>query len=200
MASIQEPDVGARIRAAREQRGLTLREISRRCGLSVNAISRIERGENSPTLSSLHRIAQALSLNVGDFFAEETREKAIFVRAHERVQTLGRNLTMESLGVGLPEQKLQPFLVSLEPQKVHTYESVSHAGEEFVYCLEGRLDYRVANRVYEMRSGDSLLFDAGNPHSFVNPGNEPTKALFIFHAEEGAQTIQSAQTLFNDLP
>jgi len=50
-----EPTVGARLRSLRQQQGLSMQALAERSGLSVNAIGRVERGESSPTVSSLHR-------------------------------------------------------------------------------------------------------------------------------------------------
>ena len=66
-----EPNVGQRIRMLRDQRKLSLRALADRCGLSINAISLIERGENSPTVSSLHVLATALGVPITDFFEEK---------------------------------------------------------------------------------------------------------------------------------
>lgn len=69
MASLEANlNVGQRIRRLREQRQLSLRALARLCGLSTNAISLIERGENSPTVSSLHALATALGVSITDFF------------------------------------------------------------------------------------------------------------------------------------
>ena len=61
-------NVGQRIRTIRERQGLSLRAVAERCGLSLNAISLIERGENSPTVSSLHHLATALNVPITRFF------------------------------------------------------------------------------------------------------------------------------------
>ena len=94
-------NVGQRLKAIREQQGLSLRALSELCGLSINSISQIERGGNSPTVSTLQRLATALKLPITDFFLEETRQTSIFVE-HETGLRLQRNgVLMESLGIGL---------------------------------------------------------------------------------------------------
>ncbi len=71
LPSHDESDVGSRIRKIRTERGLPLRALADKCSLSVNAISLIERGENSPTVSSLHKLALALDVLITDFFIKE---------------------------------------------------------------------------------------------------------------------------------
>ena len=86
MAMQIEPEVGARLRILREQRGLSLRELAERCDLSFNAISRIERGENSPTVSTLHQLANALSVSITAFFEAGHEEATVLIRRDRRLR------------------------------------------------------------------------------------------------------------------
>ena len=76
--------VGQRIRFLRNQRGHTLRDLADRCDLSVNAISRIERGKTSPTLSSMHRIAEALRVPITDFFETRVPGPTVHLKPDQR--------------------------------------------------------------------------------------------------------------------
>jgi transcriptional regulator with XRE-family HTH domain len=180
------PNVGPRIRAMREQRRLSLRALAARCDLSINAISLIERGENSPTVSSLHMLATALGVKITDFFEDSHEHAVVFVRHNQRLATRGSGLVMESLGIGLRNQQLEPFMVMVEPGAGDASESIVHPGQEFVYCLTGEIRYRVASQSYCLRSGDSLLFDATQPHCFRNIGESSAQVLLIFQAVEGS--------------
>ena len=103
-----EPNVGARIRSLRDEQGYSLRALAERSGLSVNAISLIERGENSPTVSSLHRLAKALNVPITDFFHEESKQSVVYVRRQTGLRSESEGVTMESLGIGLTNQKMVP--------------------------------------------------------------------------------------------
>ena len=92
---------------------------------------------------------------------------------------------MASLGTGLRGQQLEPFLVSVEPGAGNPDDPITHNGEEFVHCLQGTIVYRVNNETYQLEAGDSLLFEATQPHSFYNPGNNATKLLIVFQAVDG---------------
>jgi transcriptional regulator with XRE-family HTH domain len=179
------PDVGHRIRALREQRAFSLRALAERCDLSINAISRIERNETSPTISSLHQLAVALGVPIVDFFTVSNEQKTVFLKRSDR-STIGKNgMSIEGLGFGLRNQQLEPLLVTLEPAQQHQHEHVSHPGEEFVYCLDGQVSYEVGEQTYSMESGDSLIFEATQPHLFYNPGSTPAQILLVFQAFEG---------------
>jgi transcriptional regulator with XRE-family HTH domain len=179
------PNVGPRIRTLREQRGLSLRALAERCNLSINAISLIERGENSPTVSSLHMLATALGVKITDFFEDPHEHAVVYVRRDQRLATQGNGFLMESLGIGLRSQQLEPFIVTVEPGTGDDGEPIVHPGQEFVYCLEGEIQYQIGEQVYCLKSGDSLLFEATQPHCFWNIGRLPAQVLFVFQALEG---------------
>jgi transcriptional regulator with XRE-family HTH domain len=175
------PNVGAKVRAARESKGLSLRALAGRCGLSLNAISLIERGESSPTVSSLHLLAQALAVPITEFFHEENRLAAVHTRGNQRLGYRRTGLSMESLGLGLRDQQLEPFLITVEPGCGNT-EAVTHPGQEFVHCLSGEITYRMGAETYRLRRGDSLLLDATHPHSFQNTTGRRTTILVVFQS------------------
>lgn len=175
-------DIGQRIRALREQRELSLRALSEECGLSFNAISRIERGENSPTVSTLHRLATALGVPITSFFRQEAERMTVFVKRRDRLRSEAEGMVMESLGNGVLYQQLEPFYVTVAPGAGNVEAPVTHPGEEFVTCLVGELDYHVDGRVYHLQAGDSLLFKAMQPHGWHNPGQTPATALIVFQA------------------
>jgi transcriptional regulator with XRE-family HTH domain len=185
MTAQEIPNVGQRIRAIREAQGHSLRALAERSGLSLNAISLIERGENSPTVSSLHLLATALGVSITDFFNEEQEQTVVFVTPETRLRSRANGIAMESLGIGLHDQQLEPFLLRVEAQAGTIDQPVSHPGEEFVYCLEGQIDYCVGDEVYRLEADYSLLFEAAIPHCFRNPASSPALLLMLFHAGNG---------------
>jgi transcriptional regulator with XRE-family HTH domain len=190
MAEQGAPNVGSRIRSIREGRGWSLRALAERCGLSINAISLIERGENSPTVSSLHLLATSLGVSITDFFEDEQEQAVVFVRPATRLGAEANGIKMESLGIGLRSQRLEPFLFTIAPETGNMDQPVSHPGEEFVYCMQGQIDYCVGDRIYRLKPGDSLLFEAVIPHCFNNAASTPAQLMMVFHAGEGRHLAQ----------
>ena len=174
--------IGQQIRNLRIQRGLSLRALAELCGLSANAISLIERNENSPNVSSLHQLAIALNVPITDFFYQESEPTTLYVKRDQGVRYRNNGVELESLGIGLPNQQLEPFRLTIEPGSGSADEPISHPGHEFVYCLEGEIDYYVDERVYHLNIGDSLLLEASNPHCWHNSSKNPTSILLIFQA------------------
>ena len=184
MTEGNQSDVGGRLLTLRQERGLSLRALARECGLSVNAISRIERGETSPTVTSLQRLAQALDVGMMEFFRAAPERATILVREHERLRTRGEGVIIESLGTGLHAQRLGPFLMTLMPGASGAEEPISHGGEEFVYCLEGEVDYLIQGEWQRLKAGDSLLFHASQEHLCKNTSLEKTRLLLVIQAPE----------------
>lgn len=190
MANILEQNVGLRIRSFRERQGLSLRAVADRCGLSINAISQIERGENSPTVSSLHRLAMALNVSITDFFNAETAQTIVFVKQGQGLSTNSGNVLMESLGIGLRNQQIEPFRMVIQPGCGNLDDPVSHSGEEFVHCMHGAIDYLVGDDTYHLQQGDSLLFEATHLHAYHNTTSEPATILLVFLATHDRQFVR----------
>lgn len=190
MAENIEPNVGLRLRALREQQGLSLRALAERCGLSINAISLIERAENSPTVSTLHRLATALNVPITDLFQQDTKQKVIFVGRDMRLRSQSNGVVMESLGIGLYNQQLEPFRIVIQPGVGNREDPVSHYGEEFIHCLEGEIEYLVADHTFRLQPGDSLLFDATQLHAYDNLADSQAILLVVFLAAHDRQIVR----------
>ena len=185
-----ESEVGARIRDLRLRHGLSLRSLASLCGISANAISLIERGENSPTVSSLQQLALALDVPITDFFEDETTRTAVFIKHGEGIRYSNDSVELENLGVGIQNQQLEPFRLTIAPGSESCDEPVNHPGQEFVYCLDGEIEYHVSSQRYLLKAGDSLLFQANQQHCWRNPESEPTTVLLIFQTANDQHLAQ----------
>ncbi len=183
MSSVKEPTVGRMIKYLRDKQKLSLRGLSDLSGLSINAISKIERGENSPTVASLHRLASALEVHITELFQQDIHQISVFVKKEDATLLRSDGLVIESLGSGLPHQQLEPFKMIIAPDKTNIPEPVSHSGEEFVYCLTGILEYFVGNESFILEPGDRLLFKASQSHSWRNLGSEPAEIILVLETD-----------------
>jgi transcriptional regulator with XRE-family HTH domain len=173
-------DVGNRLRQLREGRNISMRTLATMSGLSANALSMIERGKTSPSVSTLYRIAGALAVPVTDFFGpEEIRKKVVFLKADERTRLPFLRGLWEGLGGEQFTGKAMPFMLTLENGASSGPSQMAHSGHEFVFCLRGQLEYQVEGQIYLLEAGDSLLFAAQLKHRWHNPGGLVTNALII---------------------
>jgi transcriptional regulator with XRE-family HTH domain len=173
-------DVGNRLRQLREARRVSMRTLATMSGLSANALSMIERGKTSPSVSTLYRIADALTIPVTDFFGpDEARKRVVFLKADQRTRLPFVRGLWEGLGGEQFTGRIMPFMLTLDAGASSGPNSVVHTGHEFVFCLRGHLEYQVEGEVYDLETGDSLLFAAQLRHRWRNPGGTATSALVV---------------------
>jgi transcriptional regulator with XRE-family HTH domain len=173
-------DVGVRLRELREARKVSMRTLATMSGLSANALSMIERGKTSPSVSTLYKLADALGVPITEFFSQTmARQKVVFLKADERPRVPFMRGVWEGLGGELFTGHVSPFMITLEAGGSSGPNSMSHTGHEFVFCIRGKLEYHVENKVYILEAGDSLLFAAQLRHTWRNPGGSVTNALIV---------------------
>jgi transcriptional regulator with XRE-family HTH domain len=192
MSEWEPPDVGSQVRVWRERRGLSMRALAELCELSPNAISLIERGATSPSVSTLHRVATALKVPIAAFFEDRNRgSNVILSRPGERTFSGSSSVMLESLGSGLPGQTLEPFVVTLKPGADSGTPPIVHTGHELVFCLQGELEYQIGGQRYQLSAGESLLFEASLPHCWRNPNDvDPTLFLLVFQSAEAGESAE----------
>lgn len=182
-------NIGERLRELREARNISMRALATRSGLSANALSMIERGRASPSVSTLYKLADALGVSITSFFSTNADKKqVVFLQADERTRVSFTRGIFEALGGEQFVGRVEPFLLTLESNANSGSRSMAHTGHEFVFCLRGKLEYQVERQVYELSAGDSLLFAAQLKHRWKNTGGNVATALIIISGfEEGEE-------------
>lgn len=154
--------------------------VATKSGLSANALSMIERGRTSPSVSTLYKLAEALGVHITEFFGPQVEKKdVILIKAEERTRVPFARGVWEGLGGEKFSGRVEPFILTLESGATSGQHSMIHTGHEFVFCLRGQLEYLVEKNLFELSSGDSLLFAADLNHRWRNHGNTVTNALVV---------------------
>ena len=182
-------NIGERLRELREARNISMRALAARSGLSANALSMIERGRASPSVSTLYKLADALGISITSFFSSDSqRKQVVYLKANERTRMSFTRGVFEGLGGEQFVGRVEPFLLTLESNANSGPRSMTHTGHEFVFCLRGELEYQVERQIYQLSAGDSLLFAAQLKHRWKNVGSNVVTALIIISGfEEGEQ-------------
>lgn len=168
-----EIDIPARLQALRKTWGLTQRDLARRTGLSHTTIAKIERGEISPTIASLQKIASSFRLPVTaliDGNADEP-ERIFFKSEDLTVVALGKH-TIRQIGRNLSRRALQMMEDTYAPGADTGDSMLSHAGEEAGLVIRGRLEVTVGDQVAVLGPGEAYFFESRVPHRFRNTGDE----------------------------
>ncbi|WP_208979054.1 cupin domain-containing protein [Stappia stellulata] len=176
-------EMGARLRAIRKARGLSLKDVSEGSGSSLGALSQIERGVSSPSIKALRSICTVLDVPVSSLFSGEEgpgEEQGIIVRkwARRRLDFHHKGMAKELLTSG-EEGGIQLMEVILDVGAGSGDQPYSHAGEEVGVVLAGQMSLWIDGRRYDLGTGDAFRFDSPRPHRFVNNGNTEARVLWM---------------------
>jgi transcriptional regulator with XRE-family HTH domain len=166
---------------------VTLDQLASEVSLTKGQVSKIENGKVSSPVSTLTRIAVALSVEPGDFFRSsmESAPRIAMIRKADRKVIVGRGTKLghsyESLAFGLPFKKdFEPYLMRIEEKNIDPDKNVfRHPGHELLYMLKGKMDYRYNGQVYHLEPGDSLFFDGTLEHGPLRVYQPPVEFLSI---------------------
>jgi len=180
--------LGDRIRRVREIRGLTVQDLSSRTGIDIDTLGRIESSKVVPALGQLVRLGKALDMKMGYFISPGIDKPMIVVRSHERrrVSRYGEarsvlyGYSYESLAADKANRLMEPFIVTLVPTE--TEEFSTHAGQEFLYVLEGEAKVQVGEHADSLKAGDAVYYDSNQPHLVRCAGTTPAKVLAVLYA------------------
>jgi transcriptional regulator with XRE-family HTH domain len=151
--------IGHRIKAKRNELGLSLRVVANRVGLTASFLSKVERNEASPSLDSLQLISQALEVPLFYFLLDTEIESSPVVRRGERrkIQVPEVDGLYELLTPDV-DKKMEGVLTTLNPENgLVPIKKYAHT-EEFIFVLEGTLEVKLGNQVYTIYGGDSIYF------------------------------------------
>jgi len=171
-------DVGAKIRAYRKRKQLSLTDLSRMTGIAASNLSSIELNKSSPTLSTLMKIASAFGMKAGAFLDEALYRKAVHFPAGggERIQTGSQAVAVRLITAEISLNKLDARIVTVE-KGAEAIDLEGAGTDRFVYCLDGRFTARVDDETFLLRKGDGLYLLPEARVSFESAAS--TKAAFL---------------------
>lgn len=173
---------GEKIRAMRERRGLTIREVAQRAELSESLISQIERNKVSPALDTLLTLAEILDVDLEYLFADYRRQREVrIVRAGERRVVDYPGMRYHELAVAgeLEEHGMQAWLLEIEPGAERGNTEYGHPGRELGIIVQGRAEFTSGSRSHQLAEGDSISFNSDVPHVLRNTGSQVLRAYWI---------------------
>ncbi|MEJ2142571.1 MAG: XRE family transcriptional regulator [Gammaproteobacteria bacterium] len=185
-----EQHIAVQIKRHRISQGLKITDVSRIADISQGMLSKIENAQVSTSLDSLKRLCDALGITMSQLFADYDRptSTAQLIRNGEGLEVVRRGTdkghTYHLLNYKQgPHKNFEPFLVTIDDAS-EVFPSFSHPGTEFIYLLEGELEYRHGNQLYHLSKGDSLTFDGNIPHGPEKLIRVPIKMLSIINYSE----------------
>ena len=175
--------IGERIRTLRTEQNLTLDELASSSGVSRAMISRIERGEASPTAQLLAKLCSALSTTLSALFAFDTKEASpLAKRADQRLWRdpesgyMRRSVSPDGLGspVDIVEVEFPPGA-----RVVFERQPSDRGITQHLWLFSGRLELTTESGSHSLEPGDCLFMGLGAGHIFDNPHDEPAHYAVI---------------------
>lgn len=171
--------LGAAIRSRRKEHGLTLVQLAAQAQISHSFLSQLERGLARPSMSSLHRIAQALGTTQPALMSMTLDPSGVrvgLVPAGEGLPVENPGGTARSLVAG--PRAMYPMLFEGALDEFGPF--YSHDGDEFIFVLSGSIEVEIAGEgLYTIRAGDTLYYPGSAAHRWRGVGDEPVQALFV---------------------
>ncbi|WP_197513541.1 helix-turn-helix domain-containing protein [Bordetella bronchialis] len=190
-ARVQVPDtptaanpLSRKLRRLRREGQLTLQQLSARCGISVSTLSKIENGQLSPTYEKIAALAQGLDVQVGELFNDEppaapTARRSVTRHGQGLVHATAQ-YDYEVLCAELAHKQFVPLLTTIKARSLQAFPAMlRHAGEEFIYVLEGRVTVHTDHyQPMELAAGDACYFDSTMAHACV-AGDTDARVLWV---------------------
>lgn len=180
--------LGQRLKAARQRHGLTLDALAQRSGVSRAMISRVERGESSPTAALLVRLGSGLGLSLSALL-EDAGTGPLARRAAQPVWRdpasgyLRRNVSPRGTGSGFEIVEVE--LPAGAEVRLDSAQGAP-ALDQQIWVLQGRLDLTVEGVRHDLAEGDCLQMHLRGPIIYRNPGATPVRYAVILAASSGA--------------
>lgn len=179
--------LGNAIRELRQRHNLTIADVAGRVGISGGMWSKIENGQTATSLETLSKIAKALGVSMSSLFRgyDVAEGGAQLVKEGEGMEVVRRGTkrghTYHLLAYDQGPSKLfEPFLITMDDAS-EVFPTFEHPGTEFIYMLEGRLEYRHGRQSYLLEPGDALTFRGEVPHGPERIIEVPIRFLAIIH-------------------
>ena len=171
-------DIGKRLKENRVKHGLSQRALARKAGVTNGLISQIEQNSISPSIASLKKILDVLSMSLADFFTSDDLPVTDFFYERKRLPDLGSgDVAIFLVGAGVRHRAMSVLHEIYPPGADTGPQMLSHAGEEGGVITKGRIEITVADDVKMLGRGDAYYFESRLPHRFRNIGDEPCELV-----------------------
>lgn len=178
-----ESEIGKRIKSLRNKKRITLESLAQEAGFTKGYLSKVEKSQKAPPVSTLGTIARALGVNISTLLGEESSATSIcLVKKNER-PLITRNGTSvgysyEAVAHKFQNKMMDPFVLSLpvHPKKKILYQ---HEGQELLFVLEGTMRFHHGAEELIVEEGDCVYFDSNISHFGESAGSKVVKCFMV---------------------
>lgn len=171
-------DVGERLRRLRRKMGFSQRDLARRSGVTNATISMIERNQTSPSIASLKKVLDGMSMSLSEFFGSDSeQEEKVFFARGELTEIADGKLTFRQIGHDLRGRALQVLHETYQPGADTGRTMMQHEGEEAGMVVRGHIEVTVGDSRQILGPGDAYYYESRMPHRFRNVGSQPCEIV-----------------------
>lgn len=172
--------VAANLQAIRRQRKMTLQTLSELTGVSKSMLGEIERGTSNPTINVLWKIVTGLKIPISELIHAPASDYRL-IHEHEWRSLSKRGCTLSLIFEYDPLHNFEIYHLTFLPNSEHESHSHQRGVVEYTMVYEGSLTIIVNEERSVIKQGDSFVFDAESPHTYLNDGDMPAKAYSIIY-------------------
>jgi len=166
-------NLGGRLRELRKQKGISQRELASRSGLTNGMISLMETNKVNPTVASLLKVLDAISVPVVEFFeSEPLDQKQVFFQPGELPDIGSSDVVLKLVGGEVAGRKFAVLHETYPPGTDTGPELMSHNGEEGGFVVRGLIEITIGEQTRVLKAGEAYFFNTITPHRFRNVSNE----------------------------
>ena len=176
------PRVGEQIQRLRNERKMTLDELSRTAGVSKSMLSEIERDKANPTIAVAWRLTNALGVSLDQLFAAQKAPESISVAGPHDIPTLDGHDAKYQLRVWGPIElagKFEWYELTLQAGGALVSNAHEPGTREHLTVLQGTVEIEVDGATRRLKTADTARYVADVPHAIRNVGKHDAKALLI---------------------
>lgn len=182
--------VGEKIKALRENQGISLEQLAERAGLAIEQIDRIENNIDLPSLAPLIKIARVLGVRLGTFLDDQEELGPVVCRKREATDSISfsnnaiqsrKHMEYHSLSKSKADRHMEPFIIDVTPTDDNAFVLSSHEGEEFIMVMSGTMEISYGKHTYLLEEGDSIYYDSIVPHHVHAYQGQAAKILAVIY-------------------
>jgi electron transfer flavoprotein alpha subunit/transcriptional regulator with XRE-family HTH domain len=169
---------GTKIKALREAHEWSIEQLAEATGQTPEFLAGVESGEISPPVAFLLRLSGACGVDPGTFLRDEEKTQIRDQRTQAYINRT-RNYSYQTLTSGAEHDHLRAFMVTIEPHHDHKPVAYKHEGEEFIFVMEGELQFTLGRQIHVLKKGESIHFHSNIPHKLKSLSAQVTRCLVI---------------------
>lgn len=174
--------IARNLKALRDSKKLSLEKVAELTGVSKTMIGQIERGESTPTITTIWKIANGLKISFSTLINNPQPDTRVILRSD--IQTLSEDNGKYRVYPSFPfedDKRFEMYSVEIDKGGFLSADPHMEGTEELLTVFDGELTIRVNNDEYTVRTGDSIRFKADIPHVYHNSGEIVTRLSMILY-------------------